>query len=725
MRRLLLMLFIALCVSTGYALTVYQNDYEDQTPGTPFDEGGPWNWSDNGGFHEATYQDYNGNIVVEHYGGYDNTEGTEAVDARFGTKWTIAVSGNTSADPADYTISFDLRNVSGGLDPIPLEFFVLTGEGNGVGLGSGTSDYAIADEWVHVEMSLADLTVGWWNGTDWDLTSSPTWQIEVGGPGWPGTSVAAGESWEQTWLFDNFRIKMGSETEPYDPNYVPLPNEDDTVGFLFGTFARFKLAWMAAGDPNTQHEPPYPVNPDVLKHYVYLSNGGETDPNVYYLAAVDQVHNVDPYLTSGYNTYPTGATAWLNKKADTTYYWQIEEGMDDGTGNAYGPGDPNNIVGPLWSFKTISITPYIVTHPKNAVADASGNASFSAKGSASANYYRWYKVVGEVDSAENGETDDVEMAEGALPSTKITTLNITGATTLADEAQFYCIVYFGNPDTTGVPSDPSNAAWLWIPRLMGYWKFDGDMTDSVGDEVPGALTHDAYMKTGDPNFVTATGDSAMVGTDAFRIFSDGQFALLPDADYFNFYQGGFTVSFWYKAYAPAPPGNVFLSKFDAGTGGWLFRSFDGADSSGEFIVENLDSVGYDTLPDNQWNMLTATYDPATTTVRTYTNGEMTNEAAIDMASQNAPVGPVEIGGEDSFGEDVTGDIAIDELKMYSYPMTTEDIAQEYLDISGAEWVCNYELYDLVYDFDGNCRVDLADFALFAATWLDDYRIYPD
>jgi hypothetical protein len=128
------------------------------------------------------------------------------------------MSGNTSSDANDYTISFDIRNYQDGedwWDPIPLEFFVLTGGGNGIGRGSGSSDYAIDggdDGWYHVEKSLAELTVGWWNGTNWDLTSTIPWSIEVGGPGWPGTSVPAGnDAWTQIWLMDNLKITMVPE----------------------------------------------------------------------------------------------------------------------------------------------------------------------------------------------------------------------------------------------------------------------------------------------------------------------------------------------------------------------------------------------------------------------------------------------------------------------------------------------------------------------------------
>jgi len=199
----MLMVFV-LCVATGYSVAVYQNDYNGETPYNGFPA---WNWGDGAVTHYAVFADYSGNMVVEHTGVIDNTAGTEAVNTRFGSKWDIAVSGNTSADPDHYTISFDVASIYGNWDPIPLEFFVLTGGGNGIGKGSGTMNFSQADGWVHVEKKLSELSVGWWNGSDWDLTSS-LWSIELGGPGWPGLSVAPGEAWEQIWLFDNLTITM-------------------------------------------------------------------------------------------------------------------------------------------------------------------------------------------------------------------------------------------------------------------------------------------------------------------------------------------------------------------------------------------------------------------------------------------------------------------------------------------------------------------------------------
>lgn len=201
-----------LAVTSHAAQTVYDNNYNSQTNGTAFNEGGPFNWMDGGsGTQTITYQDIGGgNIVVSHVGNVNNTTATTN-NVRFGTKWTlVGLSGNTSLNPQDYTISFDLRSVSGDWNPIRLEFFVLTGGTNGVGRGSGTSPYATVDGWVHVSKTLDQLTAGWWNGTSWTLTDS-TWQLEVGGPGWPGTPVEPGDAFIQEWQTDNFTITMVPE----------------------------------------------------------------------------------------------------------------------------------------------------------------------------------------------------------------------------------------------------------------------------------------------------------------------------------------------------------------------------------------------------------------------------------------------------------------------------------------------------------------------------------
>lgn len=202
-------LLFAVCVAlTCHALchaqvVVYENNYDAETVGAGFPA---WNWGGGGADHTATFADYDGNIVVEHR---SNVVGTGAADNRFGSKWDITLSGNTSTDPALYTISFDIRNVQGDWDPIGLQLFVLTEEQTGAddnGYGAAPVNFTQADGWTHVEYNLADLDVGWWQGQEWVLNKQ-RWSLELGMP-WPGQEVASGTTFEQVWLMDNLRIEL-------------------------------------------------------------------------------------------------------------------------------------------------------------------------------------------------------------------------------------------------------------------------------------------------------------------------------------------------------------------------------------------------------------------------------------------------------------------------------------------------------------------------------------
>lgn len=204
--------FVLFCVCaagsmTSYGVVVHYDDYESRAIGSGFPA---WNWADGACTHAAIFADDSGSIVVKHTGTIDNTAGTEPVNTRYGSKWDIALSGNTSSNPADYTIELDLRSLSGSWDPLGLEVWVLTynpAVGTGTyGHGFPTVELSQSAGWVHVKFNLAEYTKDWWEGTEWDLTN-PAWSIEIGMP-WPGLPVAVGESWTQVWEMDNLKITM-------------------------------------------------------------------------------------------------------------------------------------------------------------------------------------------------------------------------------------------------------------------------------------------------------------------------------------------------------------------------------------------------------------------------------------------------------------------------------------------------------------------------------------
>lgn len=195
----LLMCVCMVSVMTSYAAVIYDNP----TGGTIW----AWNWTGGPTTHTTAEVNYDGNVVIQHTGVVDNSAGTAAADTRFGSKWDFAITGNTSANAADYTISFDLRNVSGNWNPIQLNLAVLTKEAAGdYGHGFASMNVAQADGWVHYEFNLADYVNDWWQGSAWNLTT-PNWSVEVGMP-WPGTSVAAGTSFTQVWEMDNLQVSM-------------------------------------------------------------------------------------------------------------------------------------------------------------------------------------------------------------------------------------------------------------------------------------------------------------------------------------------------------------------------------------------------------------------------------------------------------------------------------------------------------------------------------------
>jgi hypothetical protein len=479
----------------------------------------------------------------------------------------------------------------------------------------------------------------------------------------------------------------------YSPNPLPL-NVDKTVGTLnLSNTVDLTLNFKAGKDPNTVRN--YPVNPAILKHYIYVGTNSTSLPLV---ASVNQVINPNPALTDPANTYATT----LNQ--NVVYYWKVEEGVNNGSGVACPAGDPNNIPGAVWSFKTIAATPVIMTQPRPTVADASGNASFSVTGSATVTSYQWFK--------EAGTTDTQLTNAGIYSGVTTSTLTITGAT-LSAEGQYYCIAYNGT-----TPSTPSSSVWLLTKRLVGYWKFDGNMDDSVQSEVAGATVHNGAMNTGDPNYLNEP--NSLSGT-AMSFFNDGSYVTIPDTDFFNFFRKGFTFSCWYRDLG-TDGWRLIFSKLDVGSAGWLFGKND-TGSNVNFVIEipntTLNSGTTVNVSNGLWHMLTSTYDAATNSMKVFVDGDQRAAVTIDLSNVALPVTPVSIGG---LGTDAIKG-GVDEVRMYDYPLTPTQIAAMYLGFKPGGFICA-ELDGGIsaYDLNKDCRINMADFALIATQWLECNRI---
>ena len=453
----------ALLPVAANALTVYHETFESFEAGADPDDA--WNWTgDAATTNASTVEEYGGSMWRQMASFISSDSGTTG---RYGYKVDITMSGeNTSADEADYFVEFDVVNLEGDWDPVPLQLALLTANAE---VGTGRYGYSFpsfevaqADGVVHVKYQLNEHTANWWEGTGWDLTQT-TWAYELG---MVSTTVETGASFTQKILVDNFRIVYGSDEQPSGPNPLPA-NDDGTVGTLLANNkdVELTLTWNAGGDPDLTRL--YPVNPVIAGHYIYLNTGAPEDPNLYLVDYVAQTHDADPALTDPYNEYGP-----IVLKESTEYTWQIEEAIIYGNGYS-DAGDPNNIMSLEWKFVTTGAIP-VITDPVNALVGEDGIAQFSVTGNQATTAYRWFKAGDPAIALE-----DV----GIYSGTQTKTLTVTDPLA-SDEGDYYCIGFNGDPDNGGIASEPSATAKLWTRRLMSHFAFEsltgGVTTDTVG-----------------------------------------------------------------------------------------------------------------------------------------------------------------------------------------------------------------------------------------------------
>jgi hypothetical protein len=535
-----------------------------------------------------------------------------------------------------------------------------------------------------------------------------------------------------------YKADIGSKDTPFMPhNPVVLPeNDDGSSGTLLenNKDVEVTFTFKAAMDPEQEA-----VNPDVLGHNIYLSGGN--DPNVYLLDYIPHSDWNDPSVSYGPMT--------LMDAQGETFKWKVEEVMDSGAvtnypnvgGTGYPPGDPNNIMGNDWVFRAMGADPKIYSGPDHTLTDASGNASLEITTGPIANNFRWYKVVG-VKDTPGGETDDTKLSNSGIYSgTQTKTLVITGGTTSnGAEGQYYCIAYNGDPEIPNTPSTVSVTAWVWIPRLVNYYPFETltegvtpdvvsgyDMTvlsNDTGEDVPSL---EANVVPGLAGSTYSLKFNNPRGTDPNT--ADAQYAQVNEG-----WAGGYkdiTISAW--VYSLGGTNWNRILDFGNNNANYMFLCVNpGSTNRAVRFAVNVSGTEQsvtspaEALPDNTWTFVTATLSG--NTGRIYINGELVgtntsltnNPVSYGPSTQNW-LGRSQWGAGDGYFNGM-----IDELKIYNYALTTEQVAKDYLKVRD-EWICNMELYDLPdgLDLNDDCVFDLSDFASIAARWLESYRIYPD
>jgi hypothetical protein len=434
------------------------------------------------------------------------------------------------------------------------------------------------------------------------------------------------------------------------------------------------------------------------------------------------VTNVDLYLASDPNVglpaykklsmEPAATTTWDTAllsagrlEYSTTYYWRID---------AY---EPNGLSytktqGGVWSFTTVgqSAIPGAVTPAYTAVDAGTAAVVLNLTGTVNATIYHWYKDGGAL-------SDGADFSGTATASLTINDVQ------LADEGSYYCQV---DNDLAGTDPVNSAAGIVLVKRLMSHYPMEVIDANSTPDIVGGfnmTLKNDVL---GQSLPVLGT-DVAAAGNGTYSLVLDnpstdpnGQRFGQIAADVVKYED--LTIGVWVKWNG----GNDWqrIVDFGANNTNYMFLTPNAGGAGLRFVImigSGEQQLNASKLTVGEWTYVAVTLNGDTG--RMYVNGELVNtNAAIAYDPYDLPQ-TLNYVGKSQFAGDSRFDGLIDELKIYDYARSSAQIGQDYADISG-DWVCNMEgTADLALDFNDDCRVDLGDFALLAAEWLNSNRIY--
>ena len=416
------------------------------------------------------------------------------------------------------------------------------------------------------------------------------------------------------------------------------------------------------------------------QYNVYLTQ--DSDPNVLDDSGVGTV--VEPTINLG----SLEALGYLE-----TWYWRVDT-VDPNEG-----GTPVVTKGTVWSFTTIGAAPIITQHPAKMQFAEIGDtvaitvAAFSP--TAEALSYQWYRGQSPDDSAPVAGADESTFA-----------LQLTAQ---SDFGTYYCRA------TTDSGTVDSTSILLREKKLLAHWPLNNpDDPNSTVNGTP------HLVRLGTPVLVEGPVD----GLNAMYFNGSAGFytALDETGNYFDDLYDAMTVSVWMKS-NKIDLWRPFVSKNGDDSQGWQFRVF-GLDSNGRICFTTRGTTGNEDGPtttmglfDNKWHHIVATYDGVTR--RIYVDGYFNIQLAATgkITSTASPVGiAMRYQSPTNIGSFLTA--AMYDMRLYNYPLSDQEI----VDMTAAvRPIC---VTPIATDLTGDCRVDLKDFSLMAAEWLE-CMIYPD
>ena len=448
------------------------------------------------------------------------------------------------------------------------------------------------------------------------------------------------------------------------------------------------LCWKTGLDPETMTQP----NPKITSHYVYLAG---REPNL--LSATRYTVNAGP---------GPAAEACLNVGTlnyESVYYWWVDESV-----LGSGPADGNTISGRIWMFTTQMLAPVIAQGPANAYVFGGETVQFSVilHGGVPATIH-WFRSL---DNTTTTSGDDILVGSGSA------VLTISNAQ-IANEGYYYCEV--ANASGTAI----STPAALGIKRLLAYWSLD--QADFNGTVYLDKSTQDPVAHNAEPNGIPTfvpgiLGDAVIMNENGWANAGIWDPSTLTNQ---------LTVSAWVKwdGTAWTSGGNGVITKADESGRRWMLMIRNGDDSHKGTGWVRFSSyangdvwAGPNAVAAGEWAYLTAVVD-SKNSGQVYINGALAAEDTTwSWGSANAA--SILLGNH--YGGDIFPGV-LDEIKIYNYALSPTEIADEYYAFTGQSVCLNP--YESAFNFDNTgssyCKVDLADFVVFARAWLS-CGLYP-
>lgn len=489
-------------------------------------------------------------------------------------------------------------------------------------------------------------------------------------------------------------------TNPTSPLYCDAPANGETLVSVIRTDPDNDLVFTV-------------TNPDIVEVDVYLT---KNDPNANVL--IDSLTSVTP----GQYTIDLQTQLETDLSYETTYYWKV---VGYEPNNLSGLNDIQ-VSGPVWSFTTTPESPVILTGVNPAyTAVVAGEPTVVLSVTGINGDFQWYK-----------DGNPISETVGAYTGTMTKTLTIHDVQ-LADEGYYTCKIF------SLAGEDESDPARVMTKRQTSYYDFDSvvvDINDYFVDSIDG---YKAYLMQNGPDAGWPTVSDAnqldlpvsFPGVNGYGLLLDNA-GDDPNRQYLDIEDGvvdyqDITIMLW------AHPKSIRvwarLFEFGTATNNTMFVTPDvGRLWDPRFDIQ-VNGASQQLTPDlGQDNWIgPGTWHHVVVTLSGNT-GRMYVDGVLRATNTGMTHNPTNLGatlnyiGKSQWPNDPGFDGLIDELKIYNYALTTEQIAEEYLAYADpAGYICNLELTALPYDYNDDCRVDLADFAMFAATWLDSHRIYVD